>query len=53
VTIILLYKEQVELLYLLATISVTVLLIVVAKANLGERRQIKPDAQNQPNLSNR
>ncbi|HEY3027315.1 MAG TPA: hypothetical protein VGJ55_14285 [Pyrinomonadaceae bacterium] len=35
ITILLIYKEQTALLYILATLSVTALLIVVATADLG------------------
>lgn len=35
----LIYKEQIALLYILATVSVTVLLVVVALADLGGVRQ--------------
>jgi undecaprenyl pyrophosphate phosphatase UppP len=35
----LIYKEQIALLYILATVSVTVLLVVVAMADLGDARQ--------------
>lgn len=34
----LIYKEQVALLYILATVSVTALLVVVAVSDLGDRR---------------
>jgi hypothetical protein len=35
----LIYKEQIALLYVLATVSVTVLLVVVAMADLGGARR--------------
>jgi len=35
ITILLIYKEQTALLYILATLSVTALLVVVATADLG------------------
>jgi hypothetical protein len=35
----LIYKEQIALLYVLATVSVTVLLVVVAMADLGAARR--------------
>jgi hypothetical protein len=39
----LIYKEQIALLYILATVSVTVLLVVVAMADLdGARRAASP-----------
>jgi hypothetical protein len=40
----LIYKEQVALIYILATVSVTALLVVVAMADLGESRQAAPVA---------
>lgn len=41
----LIYKEQIALLYVLATVSVTILLVVVALADLGGARR---DAQTAP-----
>ncbi len=39
----LIYKEQIALLYIIATVSVTVLLVVVALADLhGARRTLEP-----------
>jgi hypothetical protein len=35
----LIYKEQIALLYVLATVSVTVLLVIVAMADLGGTRR--------------
>jgi hypothetical protein len=35
----LIYREQIALLYILATVSVTVLLVIVALADLGGARQ--------------
>ena len=40
----LIYKEQIALLYILATVSVTVLLVVVAMADLGDAQQAAPTA---------
>lgn len=40
VIIALLYTEQIALLYVLATLAVTVLLVVVALANLGGAQQV-------------
>jgi hypothetical protein len=40
----LIYKEQIALLYILATVSVTVLLVVVAMADLGGARGAAPPA---------
>jgi len=38
ITILLIYKEQTALLYILATLSVTALLVVVATADLGGKQ---------------
>lgn len=43
----LIWKEQVELLYLLATLSMTVLLVIVGMADLGDARQ--PVTEPSPN----
>ena len=49
VTILLIYKEQTALLYILATLSVTALLIVVATADLrGSRVTESPTLDNSP-----
>jgi hypothetical protein len=40
----LIYKEQIALLYILATVSVTVLLVIVAMADLGGARQASQPA---------
>jgi hypothetical protein len=40
----LIYKEQIALLYVLATVSVTVLLVVVAMADLGGARRVTQPA---------
>jgi len=40
VTILLIYKEQTALLYVLATLGVTALLVVVAVADLEDTRKI-------------
>jgi hypothetical protein len=53
VTIILLYKEQIELLYLLATLSVTILLIIVAFADLSGAKQIGSQVNERENPSRR
>lgn len=45
-TIILIYKEQTALLYILATLGVTALLVVVAVANLGDNKDIQGSSTN-------
>ena len=40
-TILLIYKEQTALLYILATLGVTALLVIVAIADLGDNRDIE------------
>ncbi len=43
IVIFLIYKEQIALLYILATVSVTALLVIVALADLhGVRRTLEP-----------
>ena len=42
-TIVLIYKEQTALLYILATVGVTVLLVVVAMADLAHAEQLTND----------
>lgn len=42
ITILLIYKEQTALLYILATLSVTALLVVVAVADLGRNQGNEP-----------
>lgn len=44
VTILLIYKEQTALLYILATLGVTALLVVVAMADLGANKDIQGPA---------
>ena len=44
-TIILIYKEMTALLYILATVGVTALLIVVAKADLSPAEKLTNDAR--------
>jgi len=41
----LIYFERTELLYILATLGVTVLLVIVAAADLGQRDSLPNDAQ--------
>ena len=43
-TILLIYKEQTALLYILATLGVTALLVIVAVADLGDNRDISAPA---------
>jgi hypothetical protein len=43
VTIILIYKEMTAVLYILATVGVTILLVVVATADLGHAENISTD----------
>ncbi len=51
ITILLIYKEQTALLYILATLSVTALLIVVATADLaGNQRNESPTVDTSPSL---
>ena len=45
-TILLIYKEQTALLYILATLGVTALLVVVAVADLGDSRDIQTPSTN-------
>jgi uncharacterized membrane protein YhaH (DUF805 family) len=40
VTIVLIYKEQTAVLYILATLGVTALLVIVAVADLEDKRKI-------------
>jgi len=40
VTIVLIYKEQTAILYILATLSVTALLVIVAVADLEDKHKI-------------
>lgn len=44
-TIILIYKEMTALLYILATLGVTVLLIVVAKSDLAHAEKLTNDSR--------
>ncbi|MGH9930409.1 MAG: hypothetical protein ACREA9_14455 [Pyrinomonadaceae bacterium] len=44
-TITLIYKEMTALLYILATLGVTALLVVVAKADLGASEKLTNDAR--------
>lgn len=45
-TILLIYKEQTALLYILATLGVTALLVVVAVADLGDNKDIQGPSGN-------
>ena len=48
----LIYFEQTSLLYVLATLGVTVLLVIVALADLGQsERSAEPNPQMSPNTS--